>query len=366
MIGLRELWRRKLTFGPIAAVVALISYLVLVINGLGLGFRDEFGSALASFDASAIAFGDNAQGSVSRSLLDERALAAVESVPGVTASAAVGYLRADYRDGEGGVQSASLFGYDPGTIAEPAVVQGRPLSRTDDRGLLVDTAFLADAGFEIGDSVTILHELREEDFTIVGTVREGSFEWLPAVYLLRPSWQELRFGATTAEAPPAASIGLLQGDGLDGRTGPGFETVSTSSAFSSIEGLSDAEAMIWVLRLFGYAIGAAVIGVFFYVLTLHRVPGIGLLKALGASSWFVATQTLAQALAITVGGFALSVPAALLTESLLGGEGIPLVLTPGTYVATSISLAVTAVLAVAFSVRRIARVDPIIALAQQQ
>ncbi len=255
MIGLREVWRRKLTFGLIGAVVALISYLVLMINGLGAGFRDEFGSALASFDASAIAFGPDAEDNVSRSLLDDRALDTVESDPGVTASAPVGYLQADYRDSKAGVQSASLFGYDPDTIAEPSVAAGRPLTMTDDRGLLVDTAFLADSGLAIGDSVTILHELREEDFTIVGTVREGSFGWLPAVYLLRPSWQKLRFGATTADAP-AASIVLLQGDGLAGKTGQGFEIVSKSTAFSSIEGLSDAEAMTWVLRLFGYTIGA--------------------------------------------------------------------------------------------------------------
>ncbi len=109
------------------------------------------------------------------------------------------------------------------------------------------------------------------------------------------------------------------------------------------------------------------IGVFFYVLTLHRVPGIALLKALGATNRFVATQTLAQALVVTLAGLALSVLAALLTQSLLSSdEGIPIVFTAGTYVATSISLALTALVAVAFSVRRIARVDPIIALAQQQ
>src|SRR5918996_887285 len=98
MIGLREVWRRKLTFGVIGAAVALISHLVLMINGLGAGVRDEFGSALASFDASAIAFGAGAQDNISRSLLDDRALDTVESVPGVAASAPVGYLQADYRD----------------------------------------------------------------------------------------------------------------------------------------------------------------------------------------------------------------------------------------------------------------------------
>jgi len=39
MIGLKEIQRRRLQFALIALVVALISYLVLMINGLGVGLN---------------------------------------------------------------------------------------------------------------------------------------------------------------------------------------------------------------------------------------------------------------------------------------------------------------------------------------
>jgi putative ABC transport system permease protein len=368
MIGLRELVRRKRTFALIAAVVTLIAYLVVMINGLGLGFREQFGSALDNFDGDAIAFDVDADRSVYRSVLDQRTVDTIAAAPGVTEAAAMGYVSAEYRDRDGGVQSASFFGYEPGSIAEPPVVEGRPLSASDDHGLLVDSSFLADSGLDIGDRITVRFELREMQFTMVGSVREGSFGFLPAVYMLRETWQDLRFGSADAESP-AASIVLLDGDGLADIRGPGFEIVSKSTAFASIEGLSDADGMVWALRIFGYTIGAAVIGVFFYVLTLHKVSSIGLLKALGASNRFVAGQTVLQAGVVVVVGLTLSVLAAILTQDLLASgsdEGVPLVFTTATYVATTVSFAVTALVAVAFSVRSIVRIDPIIALAQQQ
>ncbi|MEZ4523800.1 MAG: hypothetical protein R3A46_19510 [Thermomicrobiales bacterium] len=45
MIGLLEIRRRKLQFTLIAAVFALVAYLVLMITGLGIGLSELAGSA---------------------------------------------------------------------------------------------------------------------------------------------------------------------------------------------------------------------------------------------------------------------------------------------------------------------------------
>src|SRR5690606_36796372 len=107
---------------------------------------------------------------LSWSELTDEAVNSIRNVDGVEESAAVGYLAVTHHDTAGGVQTAALFGYDPGTIAEPAVVGGRALTAEDRRGLLVDRSFLTDYGFAIGDSVTVIRELREEPFEIVGVI----------------------------------------------------------------------------------------------------------------------------------------------------------------------------------------------------
>ncbi|MPZ99135.1 MAG: FtsX-like permease family protein [Dehalococcoidia bacterium] len=366
MLGLREIWRRRTTFVLIGLVVALVSYLVLMINALGLGLQDEFGSAVKRFDADAIAFDDGARLAINRSELSESSVEAIRSQATEERSAPLGFLMTDYRSGDGEVLATSIFGYDPGTIAEPQPIAGRPLTDADARGLLVDRQFLADSSAVIGDSVTILRDLRAEQFEIVGVIDGGSFAFLPVAYMLRSSWQDLRYPQGDGDVVPAASIVLMQGtDLVDTEAGSGFVLASKDEAFANIEGLADMQGTIWALRFFGYAISAGVVGVFFYVLTLQKVSNIGLLKALGASSGFVAGQTLLQAGVIVVAGLAIATLWAGLTASALGGGGIPIVLTGTVYLTSGVSLVVTALLAVLFSIRSIMRVDPIIALAQQ-
>lgn len=365
MIGLLEMKRRKLQFGLIALVVALISYLVLMINGLGVGLNEQAGSALKSFDADAIAYADNAGLSVIRSEMSGELVGAIREQFGEDESTPIGYLAANYRDRDGEVDSAAFLGFDPGTIAAPKVVEGRSLSPDDTSGLLVDRSFLKYTGFDVGDTVTVSLRLGETDFTIIGVTDEGSFFFQPSVYLLRASWQELKYGP--GSDTPAASIVLLKGDAA-GERGEGWQAVSKSEAFANIEGVSGQQSTVVALRVFGYVIGGLVIGVFFYVLTLQKLAQIGVMKAVGASSLFVFRQVLVQVLAISALGVLVAVPLAWGTNQLLQQvpNPVPVAFTTGTFVTTSLLLVAMAAVGAAFSGRQVASVDPIIALGQQQ
>ena len=117
-----------------------------------------------------------------------------------------------------------------------------------------------------------------------------------------------------------------------------------------------------------HANGALVIGVFFYVLTLQKIPQIGVLKAIGASNLFVFRQILLQVVGISLIGLAISVPLAMLTDAGLRRlpDAVPIAFTTGTFVTTAALLLVTSIVGTAFSARQVIKVDPIIALGQQQ
>ena len=366
MIGLLEIRRRKVQFSLIALVVTLISYLVLMINGLGVGLNELTGSALRNFDADAVAYSDEAGLSVIRSELSEETVAAVSQGANIDASAALGYTASNYRGSDGKVNSAAFMGYDPGTIAEPHVTDGRALTLDDSAGILADKSFLDQAGLELGDEVGITIRLNSRTFTILGEVDEGAFFFQPAVYILRSTWREMKYG----EGPgnPVASIVLLHGSDLPGMDGAGYEVVSKGTAFANIEGVSGQQSTVNALRMFGYLIGALVIGVFFYVLTLQKIPQIGVLKAVGASNFFVFRQVLVQVLIVAIIGLTISLPLAFLTERLLDQlpDPVPVAFTRRTFVTTSLAILLTSIAGAAFSARQVFRVDPIIALGQQQ
>ena len=278
----------------------------------------------------------------------------------------IGYTAANYRRSDRTVKSAAVMGFDPGTIGEPPVISGRPLSGTDSAGLLADKSFLKAANLKVGDTVDLTIRLNSRPFTIVGEIDEGAFFFQPAVYIVRSSWQQLKYGDLPDS--PVGSIVLVKGHDLPGTSGSGFEIVSKSKAFANIEGVSGQQSTVTSLRVFGYLIGALVIGAFFYVLTLQKVPQIGVLKAVGASNLFVFRQILIQVVVVTALGLAVSLPLAFVTERLLARlpDAVPIAFTNTTFATTAAALLATALVGTAFSARQVAKVDPIIALGQQQ
>ncbi|MBK7725831.1 MAG: hypothetical protein IPI33_11495 [Dehalococcoidia bacterium] len=174
MIGLLEIRRRKLQFILIALIVTLISYLVLMINGLGVGLNEQAGSALKNFDADAIAYSERAGLSVIRSELSAELVAEIRQRFGDGSSAPLGYLAANYQARDGEIDSAAFLGFEPGSIGEPKVTKGRMLTADDRDGLLVDRSFLRYSGLDVGDAVRVAIRLVEQDYVIIGETNEGT------------------------------------------------------------------------------------------------------------------------------------------------------------------------------------------------
>jgi putative ABC transport system permease protein len=367
LIGLKEIQRRKLQFSLIALVVTLISYLVLMINGLGVGLNKQAGSALLQLDADALAYSNSSRLSVIRSELSSRVAAEVQGWEGVEASAPLGYMSVNTQAVDGDIAAIALLGFVPGQLGEPKIKKGRQLIADDRRGVLVDAKFLKSSRLAIGDKLTILNRLQTYDFTIVGEVDEGYFFFQPAVYVLLDSLREVKYGVINADTP-FASVILVKGKNLVGTKTPDFEIVSKRTAFANIEGVKGQQQTVDALRLFGFLIGALVIGIFFYVLTLQKTQQVGTLKALGAGNAFLFTQMLIQVLAIILLGVLLSTVSAYGTYWVLSRmpQAVPISFTAGTFLITSSLFVATGLIGLFFSLRKVSRIDPIIAIGQQQ
>ena len=174
MIGFLEIRRRKLQFALVGVIVTLISYLVLMINGLGIGLNEQAGRALRSFDADAIAYSDRAGLSVIRSELSAETVARIAAESGAREAAPLGYMAVNYRREDGKVKSAAVLGYDPGTIGEPPVKAGRALTADDRTGLLADRLFLKASGLKVGDTVRLWGRLEGREVTSLWKVNEGA------------------------------------------------------------------------------------------------------------------------------------------------------------------------------------------------
>jgi putative ABC transport system permease protein len=366
MIAFDELRHRKGQFALIGLIVMLVAYLVFMINALGAGLLEQAGSAVKRMDADALVFSDNANLSLQQSEIAEDTVAAIRSAPGVEESSALGYVSVQPSlDPEKG--PVAFLGFEPGTISAPEVIDGRELVPGETRAVLADRRFLDERGAAIGDWVEVSNRLQLYRFGIVGVVDEGPFFFQNPLWGAIEDWRMLKYGDDPRA--PAATLVLVSGDDDLVASVPhaveGTEAATPSETFNSIPGVSAQQNTANAIQGFGLVIGGTVIGVFFYVLTLQKVGQIGILKAIGASSWFVFRQLLAQVLLISSIGLAVALPLTYVTVNALSSV-VPLLIEPRRIVMATVLLLATAVLGVLFSGRQISTIDPLIALGQQQ
>lgn len=363
MLALIEIKRRKLQFGLVTGVVALIAYLIIMVTGLGLGLNQRAGTALLQLDGDYLAYASNANLSVIRSRLTDANVAEIEAASGVERATPIGYVAAvvEYTPDES--DTAAVLGVVPGSFAEPDVVDGAPIGGPND--VLIDRAWARLAGTKIGDRLPLPVGFDTREFTVVGIVDQGFFFFQPAIYVDLSAWQDIVYQGDPSQRP-AASIVLLQGGGLEGRNGDGWEVVTRQAGFDNIEGVQAQQSTVDALRYMGLLIGAMVIGVFFYVITLQKVALLGILKAIGAPGTYLVIQGLLQVLVVSIAGAALAVGLALLTEAtLLSSDTVPILFTTGAIVTSSVSVVVAGMIGAALSARQVTAVDPIIAMQQQ-
>ncbi len=367
MIAFDELWHRRGQFALIALIVTMIAYLVLMMNALGAGLLDLAGSAIKGLDADALVFRAKSNLSLQQSELAQSSVDAVAGAPGVEAAGRLGYVSVQPTEhpGDGPV---AFLGFEEGTIAEPKLTAGRALAAGERGSVLADKRYLERRGAKVGDTVEVASRLRTYQFKIVGEVDRGSFFFQAPLWGSIDDWRELKYGTAGAETPAATLVMVKGARGIEKAlpaSVDGIEAATPADTFEAIPGVAPQRNTANSIEGFGLIIGALVVGVFFYVLTLQKVGQIGILKALGASSWFVFRQLMAQVLVISVIGLAVALPAAILTVDALPST-VPLLIQRQGVVVTLVLLLITAVIGVAFSGRKIASVDPLIALGQQQ
>jgi len=362
MLALQEIRRKKLQFGLISLIVGLVVYLLVMISALGSGLLSAMSGAVNSFDADLVVFSADSNDSFLRSELTASQRDAIAEVGGATGG--VGYMAATAQENSL-TEDVALFGFEPGSVAEPAVRSGRTLAR--DGEILIDRSLSRSSGLKVGDQITMRNALIAYNFTIVGEVDEGQFLGLPSAYVFLDKWREMRYPGH-GEDTPAASVILARGhaDDLGARIEaavPNTSALSKSEAVSAIGGVTEQERVVMAIELFGFVIGALVIGSFFFVLTMQRTYEIAIVKALGASSWYVFGQLIRQVVAVALAGLALGVALALVTEATLPSD-IPLQITGGAFLTGGASITIAALLGSLFSARQVVRVNPMSALGQ--
>lgn len=353
-VALRDLWFAKGRFALVGVVIGLIALMATLLSGLANGLVDDGISGLRRLPATDIAFQKGAESTFSRSTMTSADLDAFD-VDGVEATpVGVTFLNAKRPDGM--TIDMALFGIAPGSFLAPEGAAQDSL--TGESGIILSAEFQTE-GLSVGDEVTIVGVDRK--LLILGFTFAGSYGHVPVAFSTLDTWQQLYYGS---DANGRFSAIALKNDGdvdLASAAGPDVVVETKEAAYVGSPGFAGETLTMSLIRGFLLAISALIVGAFFTVWTVQRTGEIGVLKALGASSWYVIKDAVGQMAIILVLATAAGAALAVVLGQFVGGvvpfrlQAIPVMTSLGLLVALGLAGCLIAV-------RRITSVDPIVAL----
>ena len=376
-LALAEIWRNRGRFVLFSLVVALITVLILFVAALGEGLGTGNREFIEKLNAELIVYQDTARLSIASSRVEGDTQRAVRYVDGVRDVGAVGFssaavVLADDPD----PLDVALIGVEPGKPGEPPVQVGSGLRRKNGDEAIVDRTVAAVAGLEVGDAITLRTLQGDEDefytLEVVGISDSRKYGIRPAVFAPLLTWDEVRAKGTPGRSttPPVGNVVAVQLENpaqlesmqrqIELRV-DGVEAVDRKTAYESTPGYTEQQSTLSTQNGFALLIGVLVIGGFFQIQTLQKVPQIGMLKAIGTSNAIVAVASLLQIVAVTLLGVIIG-SAATFALSLGFPANIPIVFVPSSAAVAVGSIVLMGPVGGLVSIRYSLRVEPLIAL----
>ena len=375
-LTLKEIWRNKGRYLTFSIVIALITVLVLFIAGLGEGLANANKEFIEKMDAELLVFQENTKLSTTASRIARTKLNDLARIEGVAAIGPVGLSTATivYPELPDPLDIA-LIGVEAGKPGEPPATLGRNL--LTERGLetVIDEDIAAQTGVGVGDTITIktIQGTEEKFFelTVVGISTGQQYFFLPSLFVPYQTWNRIRpqpipsaqgelfsnIVALKLQNPSSweAMIPVLQAQ-VDG-----IEVVDKVTAYEAGPGYAAQQTTLNTQKGFTLLISVLVIGGFFQIQTLQKVPQIGMLKAIGASNLTVAVAALLQIIVVTTIGILLG-SASTFVLSLGFPSNIPIIFTGNAVLTAILSLIFIGPIGGLVAIRLALRVEPLTAL----
>ncbi len=376
-LAVKEVWRNRGRFLLISLVIALITTLVLFIAALAEGLALSNREYLSKVDAELFVFQKDVDNLIATSRIGRSKINDIRRVEGVKDVGAIGVATGalTFPDGKPSV-NVSLIGIEPNSPGMPPILAGRTINTLKGNEAVVESRFTSRYGLKIGDEITIktIQGTKEKFFNlrIVGQTDGQQYQYAPTMFIPFKTWDQIRPQAVrNGEAGELTSniiaVKLNDPEDLESMAQriqtqvEGIEVIDIQATINAVPGFKVQQNTLNTQQIFTLLIGVLVIGGFFQIQLLQKIPLIGVLKAIGASNFIIAVSVISQIIVVTTFGVFLGSVITLLLSVALPA-GIPIV-----FNGTSVLIAVVSLLSIGpigglVSVRVAIQVEPLIAL----
>lgn len=319
-LAFKEVWRNRGRFLLVGLVIALITLLVLFIAALGEGLGNGNREYLSKVDANLIIYQAKSDFLIQASRLSRDRLAAVRRVEGVADAGTLSTANVTLVLADGKSLKVAMLGVEPGHSGVPPVLQGRSFSNDLAQEVILDSNAALRAKLSVGDQITLraTQGTKDEFYTlkVVGISDGQQYSLQPSIIVPFFTWDKVRpkSEAEVNSSNPVSNVILVK------LTNPAdanlvsqriqeqvnnVEAATISAAIQALPGYTAQQSTLNTQGGFTLFIGILVIGGFFQIQILQKVPQIGVLKAIGASNAIVAMAATLQIILITIIGVAI-------------------------------------------------------------
>ncbi|MFI9510482.1 ABC transporter permease [Nocardia sp. NPDC052566] len=349
-VALRDLRAARGRFLLIGMVVTLVALLVSFLSGLTAGLAHQNISGIEAIRADAIVFADSgAKPSFDASALSVEQVDAWRAAAGANGTVdpiGISHGQAALAgDHVGAPSQVALFGTTGTAFGNQAA--------TDSGSVVLSTGAAKAMRAAAGDTVTI----GAKTFTVAAVRGDDWYSHTPVVWMTSADWQSVspRGGAATVLA--VSGVPNMAAVNASAHT----TTTTVSGSLSALSSYQAENGSLTLMTVLLFAISALVIGAFFTVWTVQRMPDIATLKALGATSGSLVRDALSQAAIVLAAGVSAGLGITVAAASFLG-DALPFVLSPATTLLPAAALIVLGLLGAAFALRFLFTTDPLTAL----
>ncbi len=360
-LAIREMRYAKLRFALITLVIVMVSSLVFIIAALANGLSEGNTAAIESLPADRMVVSAGSDYQLDRSVVSAADAKTIAALDGIDAAEPIGIASGNVQiPGHSSLTGVSLFGVDPGGMLQPKITHGQAIGDSAN-GVVIDQT-LADDGVGVGDTITL--EPGSVELSVVGITEQQTYRISPVVFMPLALYQKI-YPPQTGEPDDAVTAILVEGSDAGFAAIPnavsGVEVATRQQISNHIPGESEQNSTLLLIQVFLVVIAAGIIAAFFYILTLQKMPELGVMKAIGAKTGTIARSLVAQAAILAVVGVLLGISIAD-TLDLVIGTAVPYSISAtrmGLFGAFLLAVAVAGTL---LSLWRIARVDPLDAI----
>jgi len=376
-IAIRDLKFAKGRFLLMGSVVALVAFLVITLSGLSAGLVKANISGLMALPVTHIAFEATDHPGYRNTMIERYMWEGWAEQDGVKAMEPLGHTVFNARTEDDKPLELALWGLVDESFVAPPISRGDSYGGDIENGVVISRGLL-DKGVDIGDLIVLDRVLTE--LRVVGVTDEyRAIGHLPIVYAPLAKWQEATYGPPGGPPPGeklpdilfdfVSIIALQLDEGVDiAALDDKLETTTLDRLgfYIASTGYKSEVQSVQMIQSLLFVISAVVIGAFFSIWTIQRTKEIGLIKALGASNAYVLKDALGQALMLIIVGTLVGLLGMFWFNELVKDTELPFMLESKTIATSIIMLLIAGIFGATMSIRRITKVDPIIALGRDQ